>query len=104
MNLNLCWRNPIMSKSLANPFCSATSDKIKPAISQIDRQALAQTILEVRDQLPEPQKNIFIMYHYQGMPVEEIATKTKLSCEQIKWLLDDGSKNLFSQLRNFPKR
>ncbi len=51
------------------------------------RELITISILDVLDQLPEVHKNIFILKHYRGLDVEDIASNLKCSSTDVETAL-----------------
>ena len=48
------------------------------------RNLITASILDLLEHLPESQRNIFILKHYQGVPEQEIANQYKCSKVEVE--------------------
>lgn len=68
--------------------------------NQLNEQQIAARVLQAVDELPEEQRETFLLHEHSGLSLKEIANITQVSFESSKSRLRYAVKKLRGQLRN----
>ena len=75
-----------------------------PAVTvKIDREILSREIFGALRQWSELERNVFTRVHYHGQSLKVVARSLKLSAEEVKAILRQCDRRLYSSLREFRK-
>ncbi len=64
----------------------------------LEEKQLAKKVLQIVDELPSEQKEVFLLYEHSGLSVKEVAAVTQVSFESCKSRLRYAIKKLRTQL------
>jgi DNA-directed RNA polymerase specialized sigma24 family protein len=70
-------------------------------ITDWERDLLSQTIIRTLESWPDAHRRIFAEIHYRGRSVDSVAADLELPAAEVKTLLEDCERRLWSALRSF---
>jgi RNA polymerase sigma-70 factor (ECF subfamily) len=83
-----------------DPFDTIKDNRLSPEHSLLNEE-LRSSMDRLVDKLPDQQKTIFFMKHFEGLKIKEIAQQLKISEGQIKSQLFRAVRNLRRGLGEF---
>jgi DNA-directed RNA polymerase specialized sigma24 family protein len=83
-------------------FCRFCEGRFQGRLEQ--RQRIAEDILEALLSLPPLEKQVFVLYHYRGLGVEDVCARLDVKPEAVRELLLNAARSLHQRLhRHLPE-